>query len=475
VVREKERLDPTRAFDPLISIYFLAREKMERERVYGKGHFASSQTSIEPANGGGFGMALPSLAVPPTTHTMGYDPPSSSAFAPGSPRGAGPRERALDIPNAVMQHPGADEENSQIADVPVAHHRRQPSLSNPPTPLQPSLMQMEEGPGGKKFGFIGRGGRKAVEEEGRSEMSPSPSMPLDTRGATLNEKKHERRVSVGSISNSMGRLGRRASQNKGQSGAKTPEVGWLPDQKEMDETPAVPARTRTPGPITPPSPTTGATGKSDEEEPEQVKSVYLKGLFSVATTSTKPAATLNKDITAVLNRIGIKYRPIRGGFECVHVPSIVLGSVQADEAMLDLPSTTGTGLAASKGTMRRPSVRRKKSKQQLGDEGISRGNSPAPVTTPSQTPTVSGESRFRSGGSSGTVSASDQSATPLNGQMANLGIGASEKQAARSPVVVEDDVDAWALAAGGGVGGKMIVRFEISVVKVCPVCLMVGV
>ena len=32
VIREKEALDPTRGFDPLISIYFLAREKMERGR-----------------------------------------------------------------------------------------------------------------------------------------------------------------------------------------------------------------------------------------------------------------------------------------------------------------------------------------------------------------------------------------------------------------------------------------------------------
>ncbi len=47
IVKEKEPADPTRGFDPLISIYFLAREKMERERVYGRGHFASSQTSLE--------------------------------------------------------------------------------------------------------------------------------------------------------------------------------------------------------------------------------------------------------------------------------------------------------------------------------------------------------------------------------------------------------------------------------------------
>jgi len=45
----REPADPTYGFHPLISIYFLAREKMERERVYGPGHFASSQLSLTTA------------------------------------------------------------------------------------------------------------------------------------------------------------------------------------------------------------------------------------------------------------------------------------------------------------------------------------------------------------------------------------------------------------------------------------------
>jgi hypothetical protein len=45
---QREPPDPTYGFHPLISMYFLAREKMERERVYGPGHFASSQLSLYP-------------------------------------------------------------------------------------------------------------------------------------------------------------------------------------------------------------------------------------------------------------------------------------------------------------------------------------------------------------------------------------------------------------------------------------------
>jgi hypothetical protein len=47
-VNQKEPPNPTRGYHPLISIYYLAREKMERDRVYGPGHFASSQLSVNP-------------------------------------------------------------------------------------------------------------------------------------------------------------------------------------------------------------------------------------------------------------------------------------------------------------------------------------------------------------------------------------------------------------------------------------------
>ncbi|KAF7328751.1 Non-specific serine/threonine protein kinase [Mycena venus] len=43
---QPEDRDPTRGFHPLVSMYYLAREKMERERVYGTGVFASSQVSV---------------------------------------------------------------------------------------------------------------------------------------------------------------------------------------------------------------------------------------------------------------------------------------------------------------------------------------------------------------------------------------------------------------------------------------------
>ena len=52
------------------------------------------------------------------------------------------------------------------------------------------------------------------------------------------------------------------------------------------------------------------------------KPIFLKGLFSVQTTSTKPRTVIHASLVKVLDRIGVQYREIRGGYECVHLPSL---------------------------------------------------------------------------------------------------------------------------------------------------------
>ncbi|ORY31949.1 hypothetical protein BCR39DRAFT_524745 [Naematelia encephala] len=419
VVREKEPLDPTRGYDPLISIYYLAREKMERERVYGKGHFASSQGSVETsALASGYGMALPNLPPPASTHTMGAGYGDSTASYV-----AEPRARADDVPNDVMQHPTADREQSNVTDLPTAH-RRVPSAgqhpSSPPSPLQPSPMDRDDASGSRRFGILSRHRQPMSSPRPSSNAATTLSSlsPDHRRAATMSEKKHERRVSVGSISNTMGRtsLGRRSSQRK----AASPEQNWGPPREDEEVVPQQEP--------SPPETENGAPVSDVEAKP-----VYLKGLFSVSTTSTKSAGVLLRDIAAVLNRIGIKHRPIRGGFECVHVPSIDLASVvHGDEA-----STSLTRVAPPR---RMPSLRRKGSKQAIGSANGSRG--PSPLRQREQE------------GSSGTFSVPEEKATPVKQRPPQAAAGE------------EDELDAWALAQSGGAGGRMCVRFEVGVVKV---------
>jgi len=64
-----------------------------------------------------------------------------------------------------------------------------------------------------------------------------------------------------------------------------------------------------------------------EDNGEVMKPVYLKGLFSVSTTSNKSITFIRSDIIRVLTQLGVEYREIKGGFTCRHVPSIDLNKV----------------------------------------------------------------------------------------------------------------------------------------------------
>ncbi|CRK20969.1 hypothetical protein BN1708_003335 [Verticillium longisporum] len=58
------------------------------------------------------------------------------------------------------------------------------------------------------------------------------------------------------------------------------------------------------------------------------KPVFLKGLFSVSTTSGKSVPEIRTDIRRVLRGLGVDFTEIKGGFACRHTPSIDLKKVQ---------------------------------------------------------------------------------------------------------------------------------------------------
>ena len=155
--------DPTRGFHPLISIYFLVRERMERERVYGPGHFASSQMSLVPAapqpqpqpehtpqtqapvpgDRPDYTMALPRLPAPETSHFSGMSyEPSAATPSPTASNFPQPRARdpALSVPKRADVSPGgalplhAPDGPAKLPRAPQASaHRRSHSLSQRPS------------------------------------------------------------------------------------------------------------------------------------------------------------------------------------------------------------------------------------------------------------------------------------------------------------------------------------------------------
>ncbi|KAJ5166797.1 uncharacterized protein N7482_005578 [Penicillium canariense] len=71
----------------------------------------------------------------------------------------------------------------------------------------------------------------------------------------------------------------------------------------------------------------GTALESANEGEDLSKPVYLKGLFSVSTTSSKPLPFIRADIIRVLRQLAVEYVEIKGGFSCRHAPSIDLEKV----------------------------------------------------------------------------------------------------------------------------------------------------
>ncbi|WEJ94618.1 Serine/threonine-protein kinase [Yamadazyma tenuis] len=55
---------------------------------------------------------------------------------------------------------------------------------------------------------------------------------------------------------------------------------------------------------------------------EYPKTLFLKGFFSVQTTSTKPLPIIRYSIINVLTSLGVKFQEVKGGFICSHAPSL---------------------------------------------------------------------------------------------------------------------------------------------------------
>lgn len=164
------------------------------------------------------------------------------------------------------------------------------------------------------------------------------------------------------------------------------------------------------------------------------KPVYLKGLFSVSTTSGKSVPAIRTDIRRVLRQLNVEYTEIRGGFSCKHSPSI------------DLKKTPETPASPSQG----PGHRRRFSfgglmRGEDRDEGPAREGADRPPTTP-RTPGRSERERDRS---------FSNSETSVDSIPRRNGAPAVRRAPGETSTQVQSDL-----------GGSMVLEFEIFIVKV---------
>ncbi|KAL1914519.1 uncharacterized protein VTP21DRAFT_8233 [Calcarisporiella thermophila] len=316
------------AYHPLISIYHLVREKQERERQALK---AQAEQKLRQQQAQQQRFAAPQIPLPDPLHATN-----------------GP-SLEIDVPD--LYHPPPT--------VPTKERRRtlgrdeRPSIFSREEPSSPSK---SDGSVFKRLGMaLGRtsldGGRRPTFKGQHSRhpsalsayATPSPQLTErdsvrdseevgDTKGVTravslpeTEYRRHRQRPSsIGGswIASAAASSGGGRSANTKAPAVELPKVS-IPQQQSSEQFTS-PQHTNNSYPFSPTTPTTPSSNKQRME----AKPVFLKGLFSVATTSTKPALQIRSNVEQVLNQIGVQYHEIKGGYECLHLPSIDLASTQ---------------------------------------------------------------------------------------------------------------------------------------------------
>ncbi|KAI0506053.1 hypothetical protein F5B22DRAFT_482047 [Xylaria bambusicola] len=164
------------------------------------------------------------------------------------------------------------------------------------------------------------------------------------------------------------------------------------------------------------------------DDSELAKPVFLKGLFSVSTTSTKSVPAIRKEMKRVLKQLGVEYTEIKGGFSCRHTPSIDMKKI------VDVPESP----ALTPGVRRRFSFGIRSERER--DELREMDRVPHTPRTPGKGPADRGDS---------TSELSDQESIHRDVT------GSSRRVPGETTTHVQSDL-----------GGSMILEFEIVIVKV---------
>ncbi|KAG1729329.1 uncharacterized protein EDB91DRAFT_1159743 [Suillus paluster] len=245
-------------------------------------------------------------------------------------------------------------------------------------------------------------------------------------------------------------------------------------------------------------------GQSGHHSDKEFKPVHLKGLFSVATTSTKPPSVLKADIKKVLDRMQVQYRETRGGFECIHIPSIDISSVpESTQAQARSSHHRRTGSSGSNETgITARSLVKKASKMSFGmkskereRESIKEKEQEAPLekelphrpsigTALSATPSSGSSSFFNVSSNTHTIMADNSrhseaaSGTPHEEQFRSHSpakgkvlppiprdfVATPQPQASRPAPFPTGEVDREVFESIGA--SSLSVRFEINIIKV---------
>lgn len=373
--------DPLNAYSPLISVYYLAKEKLEREKA------ESKPGALGIHSTGDVTLKMPDLPAPEAAHTNQYQLPGEKDvgrrsrprarthgdeditdglknlnLAPQSGQAPTPSETPVKKESTAVgllrrfstrrtKDRGRDSEREKF------HHHQTPSLSvQPPadsaTPLHRGFSMRRarraepassEGPSGPDL--LKAPG--AAQEASRSNKILGRSTSVNS--ADYRARRAVRRVDTDALDTPSGQLYQAngsdnsgVSVQKGRSGDQATAQELKPAGRthatramslghaRRESIQARRARREAAREANVPEETdadisgAGTALESANDGEDLSKPVYLKGLFSVSTTSTKPLPVIRADIIRVLNMLSVDYVEIKGGFSCRHAPSITL-------------------------------------------------------------------------------------------------------------------------------------------------------
>jgi len=378
-------LDPVNAYSPLLSVYFLVKEKKDRELQE-----ANPGALAIPHSPGEKPLKMPDLPPPPAAYTntatyeMAGEKPTGGRSRPrarthgedevtdslkkmdinrpqvaGSPAMLSP---AAEPPKkeggaagllrrfSTRKYRPSDRERTEPPQTPALAVSGPPETSSVPrksfsirrprdkdagssshlqssTANQPELLS-PPGSGtsaARKFKALGRSTsvnsadlRRRLSRRGRSSEDPGNPPPTSGsdrsdlsahKGRTLNDAASEdlatsSRPATASRAKSLGHARRESIQARRARREQAKEAN-VPEETDAELAQAQAAASRSP----------------------EVKPVFLKGLFSVSTTSSKPLSYIQSDIIRVLDRLGVQWEETKGGFSCRHSPSIDLNKI----------------------------------------------------------------------------------------------------------------------------------------------------
>lgn len=360
--------DPTNAFDPLLSVYYLVREKQERDKQSSDLLARSSTGLVSPK--AERSLRLPSIPLPEAAHT------GEASYEITAPPDKASRRSPSFRPRAKSR--GDDDISGLMATTSLAENI-------PPSPRSKLLDDLTGGKGGSLLRRISTKWSREPIRDWRKDsktsvpISTPPQVEITTPSKTLASRKSREidpfspsspTKSIIPLTTAAG-LGRstsisEADYRRRHAGALSDDESSTRRRGEWPASPQTPssagsakstpgARTRSMGHAR--HATISAARRANERQdrdfwsgplagdstiPEEMdprdrtalkddqfsRPVHLKGLFSVATTSTKPVQTMRSDLVRVLDHLGITHDEIKGGFFCMHRPSIALDSVQ---------------------------------------------------------------------------------------------------------------------------------------------------